>query len=89
MKVQFLFVSLFAVLIVSAQATRKYSNEFLNIGVDAASLAMGNTVVSNSTGVNASYWNPAGLIEVKDYEVAAMHASYFANIAQYDCNKPY
>lgn len=67
-----------------AQATRKYSNEFLSIGVDAAALAMGNSVVSNVQGVTSGYWNPAGLMQVKDYQGALMHASYFANIAQYD-----
>ena len=68
----------------TAQAVRKYSNEFLSIGVDAAALGMGNAVISTMSGVNASYWNPAGLTSVKDYESSFMHASYFANIAQYD-----
>ncbi len=63
---------------------RKYSNEFLNIGVDAAALGMANTVTSHTKNVNAGYWNPAGLNEVQNKEIALMHASYFANIAQYD-----
>jgi len=83
-KLYLFLISLFLSIIVSAQATRKYSNEFLSIGVDAASLGMANSVVSNSNGVNAGYWNPAGLIGIKDYQGAFMHASYFANIAQYD-----
>jgi len=33
---------------VSAQAVRKYSNEFLNIGVDAAALGMSNAVVAST-----------------------------------------
>ena len=68
----------------SAQTVRKYSNEFLNIGVDAAALGMSNTAVSFTADVNAGYWNPAGLTHLKDHQVAAMHANYFANIAQYD-----
>lgn len=68
----------------SAQTGRKYSNEFLNIGVDAAALGMSNTAVSFTADVNAGYWNPAGLTHLKDHQVAAMHANYFANIAQYD-----
>lgn len=67
-----------------AQALRKYSNEFLSIGVDAAALGMSNTAVSFTSDVNAGYWNPAGLTHLKDHQVAAMHANYFANIAQYD-----
>ena len=56
----------------------------MNIGVDAAALGMSNTVVASSNDVNAGYWNPAGLIHLEDHQVSVMHASYFANIAQYD-----
>lgn len=66
------------------QAIRKYSNEFMNIGVDAAALGMSNTMVASSNDVNATYWNPAGLTKLEDTQVSFMHASYFANIAQYD-----
>ena len=67
-----------------SQAVRKYSNEFMNIGVDAAALGMSNAVVSHTNDANSGYWNPAGLIGIADGQVAVMHASYFANIAQYD-----
>lgn len=66
------------------QSVRKYSNEFMNIGVDAAALGMSNAVTANTGDVNSGYWNPAGLLKIEDREVALMHASYFANIAQYD-----
>lgn len=66
------------------QSVRKYSNEFMNIGVDAAALGMSNAVVASTGDVNSGYWNPAGLLKIEDREVALMHASYFANIAQYD-----
>lgn len=67
-----------------SQAVRKYSNEFMNIGVDAAALGMSNTVVASTNDVNSGYWNPAGLIRMEDHQVSFMHANYFANIAQYD-----
>ena len=67
-----------------SQTVRKYSNEFMNIGVDAAALGMANAVTSNTDDVNSGYWNPAGLLHIKDHQVALMHANYFANIAQYD-----
>lgn len=70
--------------LVWSQAVRKYSNEFLSIGVDAAALGMSNAVVSSTEDVNSGYWNPAGLLKLEDKQVALMHASYFANIAQYD-----
>ncbi len=64
---------------------RVYSNEFLNIGVDAASLSMGNSVIANISGVNSGYWNPAGLPFVtKKMEWSLMHANYFSGLAQYD-----
>ncbi len=67
-----------------SQAVRKYSNEFLSIGVDAAALGMSNAVVASTSDVNSGYWNPAGLLKLEGKQVAVMHASYFANIAQYD-----
>jgi len=68
----------------SAQTTRKYSNEFMNIGVDAAALGMSNAVVSHTSDVNSGYWNPAGLVHLEDNQLALMHSSYFANIANYN-----
>lgn len=56
----------------------------MNIGVDAAALGMSNAVVASTNDVNAVYWNPAGLVNLKEKQVSLMHASYFANIAQYD-----
>jgi hypothetical protein len=56
----------------------------MNIGVDAAALGMSNAVVSSTNDVNSGYWNPAGLINLEDSQASLMHASYFANIAQYD-----
>jgi hypothetical protein len=56
----------------------------MNIGVDAAALGMANAVTANTNDVNSGYWNPAGLIGIEDKQISLMHASYFANIAQYD-----
>lgn len=81
-KILFLFIAFTSISF--GQAIRKYSNEFMNIGVDAAALGMSNAVVSSTSDVNSGYWNPAGLIHLEDGELALMHASYFANIAQYD-----
>ena len=73
-----------ATLFASAQTARKYSNEFMNIGVDAAALGMSNAVVSQTSDVNSGYWNPAGLVHIEDNQLALMHSSYFANIANYN-----
>ncbi|WP_430927553.1 PorV/PorQ family protein [Polaribacter marinivivus] len=68
----------------NAQAFRNYSNEFLNIGVDAAALGMSKAVVATTNNVNAIYWNPAGLVGIEDYQGSLMYASYFAGIANYN-----
>lgn len=67
-----------------SQIFRKYSNEFLNLGVGADAFGMGKAVVASTKGVNAGYWNPAGLVYLEDREVSFMHASYFQGIANYD-----
>jgi hypothetical protein len=65
--------------------TPKYSNEFMSLGVGARALGMGNTQVASAEDVTAAYWNPAGLLRIKDpYQVGLMHASYFAGMANYD-----
>ena len=71
-------------LFLSAQAFRNYSNEFLTIGVDAAGLGMSKSVVATTNDVNSVYWNPAGLVGIKDTQGSLMHASYFAGIANYN-----
>jgi hypothetical protein len=64
---------------------RKYSNEFLNIGAGARGLSMGGAQVGSVEDGTAGYWNPAGLVQVKDYPILhIMHAEYFAGIGKYD-----
>ena len=84
MKNYYVILLTLATFLVSAQTTRKYSNEFMNIGVDAAALGMSNAVVSQTSDVNSGYWNPAGLVHLEDNQLALMHSSYFANIANYN-----
>jgi hypothetical protein len=84
LKKSFLLAAVLVSTLNYSQAVRKYSNEFMNIGVDAAALGMANTVVAATSDVNSGYWNPAGLMHLEDHQVSIMHANYFANIAQYD-----
>ncbi len=79
-----LLLFLFIANTLCSQTVRKYSNEFMNIGVDAAALGMSNAVVASTSDVNSCYWNPAGLIHLEDTQMALMHSNYFANIAKYD-----
>lgn len=63
----------------------KYANEFLNMGVGAAALGMGSAVVADVSGLEAGFWNPAGLqAQRQTTEVALMHASYFGGLAAFD-----
>lgn len=84
LKKHVVFLFLISTLSIQAQTSRKYSNEFLNIGVDAAALGMSNAVVANTGDVNSGYWNPAGLTALEEQQISLMHSSYFANIANYN-----
>jgi hypothetical protein len=84
LKKKLFFGLLFICTIANSQSVRKYSNEFMNIGVDAAAFGMANAVTASSANVNSGYWNPAGLLALEDNQFSLMHASYFSNIASYD-----
>ncbi len=80
------FSGLLLVLIFSASAQfRKYSNEFLNIGAGARGLGMGGAQVASSNDATSGYWNPAGLVVIREQPaISFMHAEYFAGIGKYD-----
>lgn len=64
---------------------RKYSNEFLNIGAGARGLGMGGAQIVSVDDGTAGYWNPAGLVFVKENpNLALMHTDYFGGIGKYD-----
>lgn len=68
-----------------SQAVRKYSNEFLSIGVGGRGLAMSSCVTASVDDVTGTYWNPAGLTHIRNnFQLAVMHAEYFAGIAKLD-----
>ena len=66
---------------VFSQAVRKYSNDFLNIGVGARGLGYeqcpGSPAANDCT---PPYYNPAGLVNIpnKDFQIGFMHCEYFA-----------
>lgn len=80
----FLVLASTGVLELNAQI-RKYSNEFLAIGVGGRAFGMAGATVAGVNDVTAGYWNPAGLLGIKnDFQTGLMHAEYFASIAKYD-----
>lgn len=79
----------FLLLVVSttsfAQTARKYSNEFLAIGVGARALAMSGSFITAVDDATSGYWNPAGLTGIQSkFQASLMHSEYFAGIAKYD-----
>lgn len=68
-----------------SQSTPKYSNEFLTIGVGGQAFGMSHSVIASVNDVTAGYWNPAGLVNMKDnIQLSYMHTNYAAGIANYD-----
>jgi tetratricopeptide (TPR) repeat protein len=60
--------------------TGETSAGFLNLGVGARSLGMAGAVTSNSSGVNALFWNPSALAWLSGTEALFMHAEHFQSI---------
>jgi hypothetical protein len=78
-------LALFLLPIITQAQTRKYSNEFLNIGVGSRAFGMGGSVIATTNDVTSGYWNPAGLVNMQNQTQASlMHSEYFAGIAKYD-----
>lgn len=81
----FVIISLFFASAFSIAQVRKYSNEFLSIGIGARALGMSNSFIVAVDDATAGYWNPAGLTGIRsNIQLAAMHSEYFAGIAKYD-----
>jgi len=79
----FFFILSFPAILIAQ--TRKYSNEFLQIGIGSRAFAMGGSVIASTDDVSSGYWNPAGLMQMKSQTQASlMHSEYFSGIAKYD-----
>jgi hypothetical protein len=83
---KYIITSLVLILSISTKAQfLKYSNEFLNIGAGARAMAMGGAQVASTSDGTSTYWNPAGLTQIKDNPFfTAQHAEYFGGIGKYD-----
>ena len=55
-----------------------HAAEFLSHGVGARALGMGSAFVAIADDATATYWNPAGLTEVKKHSFSAMYADTFS-----------
>lgn len=71
--------------LLKAQIAPKYSNEFLALGVGARAAGMGGSVIAGVNDVTSGYWNPAGLLDIKEnVQIALMHNEQFAGIGKHD-----
>jgi len=85
MKRQLLLFGLLLVLAIPGAFSQKYSNEFLAIGVGGRAHGMSGAQTAFVNDLTAAYWNPAGLSGIEaPFQVAAMHAEWFAGVGQYD-----
>ncbi len=79
-----IFIIFFSVNNIFGQS-RKYVNEFLNLGVGARSFGMSGAQAASVNDVTSAFWNPAGLMHVNtDFQIGIMHSEYFSSIAKYD-----
>lgn len=71
--------------LLKAQLAPKYSNEFLALGVGARAAGMGGSIIASVNDVTSGYWNPAGLVDIKDnLQISLMHNEQFAGIGKHD-----
>ncbi len=62
----------------------KYGGDFLSVGSGARALGMGGAQTAFVQDITAGYWNPAGLANMENLEIAYMHSQRFAGIVNYD-----
>jgi len=62
----------------------KYAGEFMSTGGGARALGMGGAFVAVGDGVEAGYWNPAGLSKIQYPQILGMHSRRFGGIVNYD-----
>jgi len=62
-----------------------FSNDFLNIGVNAGAVATGNAVIAQNQGANAVFWNPASLLsDSNTFDFSLSHQSLYSSLAIHD-----
>ena len=65
---------------IQAQGTGTTALDFLNIGVSAKSSAMGGAFSAIADGPVSSYYNPAGLSAIENYQIAGMHTEWYQDL---------
>lgn len=77
----FITCCLSAGLLASSSQTGTTTANFLKIGAGARPTGMGGAFAAVSDDVNAVYWNPAGLVQLKEKEFGAVHTLWLEGIS--------
>jgi hypothetical protein len=72
------------ILIASSAYGEKYAGEFLYLGVGARPLAMGGAYIAAEGDAFSSYYNPAGLANLNNFQAAFMHSETFGSLLNHD-----
>jgi hypothetical protein len=75
-----IFVLFFVPVVTSAQGTGSAALDFLNIGVSAKSSATGGAFSAIADGPVSSFYNPAGLANIENYQIAGMHTEWYQDL---------
>ncbi len=82
--VSFILISIFSISTLADTGFRKYAGEFMAIDVSARAQAMGGAFSSLSNDVYASFYNPAGLVQVQSTQIGFTHTQQFISSVNYD-----
>ncbi|UCE66090.1 MAG: PorV/PorQ family protein [Candidatus Zixiibacteriota bacterium] len=63
-----------------AQGAGSAAMDFLNIGVSAKSSATGGAFSAIADGPVSSFYNPAGLASIENYQIAGMHTEWYQDL---------
>jgi hypothetical protein len=83
-KLIYLVVCLFFFTSHYGESTENFAGDFLMLGSGARLLGMGSASVAPVNDATASYYNPAGLAQVKDRELNLMHSEQFGGLENYN-----
>ncbi|MGC9361901.1 MAG: UPF0164 family protein [Candidatus Syntrophosphaera sp.] len=80
-----LIITLTALLLMSIPLfAGRYAGDFMMIGAGVRPLGMGGAFSALADDGSAIYWNPAGIAQIRESEVSAMHAFLYNGLASYD-----
>jgi len=77
-------VIVFLIFTGNAFGATKYAGDFLELGIDSRSLAMGSAYVTLADNSSGSYFNPACLSIAAKKQITLMHSEMFGGLEKYD-----